>query len=178
MMAKISLSPPWVVRYRELDALFKEDPGVHVFFDEDKPEIKLCVEDENKATALYELLEEKVEYGNVTLKITVVPANGVTLTKAAAGATVAELLVTAFDGNKAVSFIKNGTPPFTIGMVFIVFKKKVVQYYTDDIGDIYGFHSALYEQLAEKIFPPHENVHFCTDIVDDGVLGATLGKWP
>ena len=54
-MAKIGLSSPWVVYYREVNALFGQDPEIHVVFDEDKNELKLFVDNSSKAEALREL---------------------------------------------------------------------------------------------------------------------------
>ena len=33
-MAKLNLSPPWVVYYRKLSAFFKEDPEVRITYDD------------------------------------------------------------------------------------------------------------------------------------------------
>ena len=34
-MAKLKLSSPWEIFYKEIQAMFSEDPCVHVVFDED-----------------------------------------------------------------------------------------------------------------------------------------------
>ena len=73
-MARMKLSPPWCQRYSQIAALFKYDPAVHVIFDEDNYEVKLYVDDDDKAAALTILLPEEYEFGNIKLKIQVVPA--------------------------------------------------------------------------------------------------------
>ena len=55
-MAKLGLSSPWMIYYREVEALFQMDPGVRVIFDDDNRELKLYVEDGEKAYALSQLL--------------------------------------------------------------------------------------------------------------------------
>ena len=51
-MAKLNLSPPWVVYYRKLSAFFKEDPEVKIVYDDIEQEIKLYVSNAEKAVAL------------------------------------------------------------------------------------------------------------------------------
>jgi hypothetical protein len=52
----------------------------------------------------------------------------------------------------------------------VVFVPKVVQYYTDNLGDINGFRTTLYQELAKELFGESEltrGVYFCTDIIDE-----------
>lgn len=167
MMARIGLTAPWIVYYREVEALFREDKGVQVIFDDEKNELKLYVDDSDKAAALALLLPTEKTFGNVKLKIAVVPGNK---SVGSAGA----LIPMALKDNPAVSYIKKVTGFVANDMTFVVFKKTVVQYYTDDISDIHGIHSTLYQDLAERIFEDHEGVFFCTDVTDANMLG----EWP
>lgn len=97
-MARLQLSPPWDIYYQELNALFGQDKEIHVIFDEEEYEIKLHVDEIDKATALEELL-----------------------------------------------------------------LKEVVQYFNDNIGDINGNCSTLYEIIARDIFPNVNGIYFCTE---------------
>lgn len=155
MDIKLKLSTPWVIFYREVEAMFKDDPEVRVVFNEEEPEVKLYVENAEKADALTQLLPKKVDFGNVELKVTVIPANKL-------GANKASLFEKAFKGNPAFSFI-TGHNIFNNPMTYVVFKNKVVQYYTDNLGDIYGNCSTLYQEIAKDIFGKHEGIYFCTD---------------
>ena len=74
-MAKLGLSSPWVIYYKKVDAMFKYDDEVHVLYDEDKMELRLYVEDTIKAAALEQLLPTAKGFGNLELKITIIPAN-------------------------------------------------------------------------------------------------------
>lgn len=38
-MAKLNLSPPWVVYYRKLSAFFKEDPEVRITYTDNEMEL-------------------------------------------------------------------------------------------------------------------------------------------
>lgn len=177
-MAMLKLAPPWVTFASELAQLFRHDPQVHVVYDNDENEVKLYVDNGMKAAALAALLPEAKEYGNVTLKVTVVPANGFV-------APTGDLYRTAFSGNGAFSFVKQISGIFSNNLTYVVFKNKVVQYFNDDIGDIYGQCSTLYQEIAKNVFEAKEGVFFCTDVeepvYEDGLkysAGTQLADWP
>ncbi len=163
-MARLNLSPPWVVYYRKLSAFFKEDSEVRITYDEIEQEIKLYVDNAEKAVALENLLPSEQVFGNVTLYITIVPANKTTFdsVKAAYSTNSSDIIHICFN-NKAVVGIKVVDGIMTNRMTFVIFKKEVVQYFTDDIGDYHGIHSTLYQDLAKEIFGNIDGVFFCTD---------------
>ena len=157
-MAKVGLSAPWVKFYRELDALFTDDPEVHVVFDEDQFLVKLYVENVDKAEALMQLLPAEKTFGNVTLKITVVPANNSDVTKL-------ELFQKAFSGNPALSYVRAVQGMFDIN--YVVFQNKVVQFFNDDMSDVHGLCSTLYQEIAKDVFGDSLGVYFCTDVEEE-----------
>lgn len=76
-MARLKISAPWVLFYRKIEALFKNDPEVRVIFDDEEScDVKLYVENAGKADALMKLLPTVKDFGNVLLTVTVIPANG------------------------------------------------------------------------------------------------------
>ena len=155
-MSNIKLSSPWVLYYREVEALFAEDPEVRTSLDEDTCTLKIFVDNNpNKAEALTQLLPEYKKFGNIALKIEVLPSNVKATSKV-------DLFRKAFSGNPAVSYMK------TVDLIFkanyIVFKNKVVQYYADNLGDINGMHSTLYQDIAQDIFGSEEGIYYCTDL--------------
>ena len=158
-MDSIKMVSPWVAYYREIESLFREDPGVKVKFDEATNVIKLYVEDEEKADALTELLPNRKSFGNVTVTIAVIPANKVESSRV-------DLFRKAFDGNDAVSYIQTVDHVSTNDFHFIVFQPEVVQYYSDDLSDINGLCTTLYQDIAKDIFGEREGVYFCTDKVE------------
>lgn len=180
-MASTKLSAPWVKLYKEIQALFKEDDGVKVIFDETEKEIKLYVEDYKKAVALAALLEGDRIYGNVIVTITVYPADGWANDEDEpmfdSGDTIA-LYEAAFDGNEALSYIKASELPFWDGIIYVVFKNKVVQYFNDDIGDVNGNCSTLYQEIAKDVFmySARDGVYFCTDLPENP--GNPVDEWP
>jgi hypothetical protein len=157
-MALLKLSSPWVILYKEIQAFFARDPEVKIVYDEDENVIRLYVDNDNKAYALSVLIPAEYDFGNVTLKIKVIPANNF-------GHCSDEML---WDNvllcNGAVDNIKTVTAIGGQDLRYVLFEKTVVQFYTDNLGDYYGVASTLYQDIAEDIFPNHEGVYFCTNI--------------
>ena len=179
-MAKVNLAAPWTTCYRQFQAFFKNDPSVKVEYNSNGPEIKLYVECPQKAEALTQLLEPTRTFGNITLKITVIPANN---PGDDPGCDLVGMpddiarIKTAVYGNKAVYEIVDIKQEFiTNPLTYVVFKKEVVQFFNDNLSDLHGLTSTLYQDLAEAIFTEHSGVCFCT-AANTG-LGAPLGEWP
>ena len=164
MAIKLGKSAPWIDFYHEVKALFDEDPDVNVIYDYDNYEVTLYVEDSKKADALSNILPKSKQFGDVIIKLSVVPANSLKKSKLSS-------FEEAFKGNNAVSYIKSVSGLFD--MDYVVFKKKVVQYYNDDISDINGLCSTLYQTIAEHIFEDCSGVYFCTD-KNDGCKSITV----
>lgn len=156
---KVNLAAPWVIDYRKIEALFREDKQIKVVFDEDTYTTKIYVDNEDKAEALKDLLPSEKKYGNVIMKIIVVPANKLQDSKIA-------LFRRAFSGNPAVSFIETINVD-TNDMNFIVFQPVVVQFFNDSTADIHGLCSTLYQDIAKDIFGEQEGIFFSTDKIFD-----------
>ena len=172
-MARLKQAPPWITFVSELEQMFKYDAEVHVVYDNDEKEVKLWVDSAPKAAALMELLPSEKTFGNVTLAVTIVPANGTTPVNKA------DLFRAAFKGNGAFAFAKTILGVFTNDMTYVVFKNRVVQYWDDNLGDIYGQRSTLYQEIAKNLFGETEGVFFCTDVEEPVyALGKPLGEWP
>lgn len=161
-MALVRLAPPWITMASQISQLFKYDNEVHVVYDNDARIVSVYVDKQRKADALAELLPTIVKFGNVELNINVIPANGALSTTA--GLTKAQLFKNAFENNGAFAFIKIITGIFSNNLTYVVFKNKVVQYFNDDLGDVYGQCSTLYQNIAKNIFGDIEGIYFCTDI--------------
>lgn len=157
MSKNIKLSSPWVTYYKKINALFGVDPDVTVRFDEDKYTICLYVTGEDKANAISKLLPMQKEFGNVVVNINVIPANEDEYT-------TADLFNLAFKGSPALSFIETIDGVFSNRINYIVFANKVVQYFNDNLGDIHGVTSTLYQDIAKEIFENRKDVCYCTDL--------------
>lgn len=168
-MAKLNLSPPWVIIYHEMEAFFEDDQDILVVFDEESTKINIYVNDAEKANALTELLPVERNCGAVTLSINVIPANSIEetalkLKARASNVPIAELYSNALAGNPHVKEIITINGIFNNPMTYVVFKKEVIQYFNDSLGDINGVCSTLCQDIANDIFAEKTGVYFCTDV--------------
>lgn len=166
-MATLKLSPPWVRYYQEVNAMFKNDPGVYVLLDEDNYILSVYVDDQQKADALNELLPQTKEFGNTTLTIKVIPANvtpssGFKLNQDSDDY-YSYLFKNAFRGNSVLKYVRAIKSTSGFAALYVVFSKEVVQYFNDDLSDINGVCSTLYQEIAKDIFVERRGVFYCTD---------------
>ncbi len=158
---RVKLMPPWEEYYQKLVSLFAYDKDITVIAnmddedEENEKSITIQVDSFDKYEALIHLLPEEKEFGNITVKIKIIPAND-DIKK-----DHAYYLKRLFKGNKAVNdicdvHVGGGTMPF------IEFKRFVVQYYNDDLGDLHGNRSTLMQELAKEVFEDHAGVYFST----------------
>ena len=161
-MAKLKLSPPWAIRATEIEQMFKFDSEVHVVYDEDECIVKVYVDNSEKAEALGRILIPEYDFGNVTLRVVVIPANTAVRSCAVTNSN-ASLFIAAFMDNPICSFIKTIHGIFPNDLTYVVFKNCVVQYFNDSLSDVYGQASTLYQNIASEIFKNNEGVFFCTD---------------
>lgn len=152
----LSISAPWVTYYHQVNALFDEDPNVSVVYDEENNVIKLYVDGTDKAEALSRLLPTEKNFGGVSVKVEIIPANKTE--------SIADTLAAAFDGNP--NFVEvveahssYGEPTF----IYCAFAAKVAQYWNDNLHDLHGNTSTLYEDLAREVIGEEIGVCFCTD---------------
>jgi len=175
-MASTHLSPPWVTYYKEIEAFFKYDDDVTVIYNDEDYTVKMYVRSAQKAKALEEILASEVEFGNIILKVIVVPPNSASTTKTKIARSIYSV---ALEGNPAVTAINTVSGIMSNPLTYVVFRKEVVQYWTDDLGDYNGIKSTLYQNIADEIFVNHkEGIFFCTDTEDPVILSTPLGEWP
>lgn len=152
----LNLSSPWEIYYKEICAMFSKDEDIKITFDDDEYVIKLYVNGTDKANALTKLLPMEKTFGNITVRVDVIPANNEVLTDD-------ELFNMAFDGNPVFDFAVHGRGTGIVSdSTYVVFKKEVVQYFNDSLDDINGLCSTLYQEIAKDIFGSKTGVHFCT----------------
>lgn len=155
-MEKLKLSAPWMIFYRQINALFEKDPAVKVLFDEENYLIKIYVDGPSKAEAIDQIIPHEKVFGNVTLKIEVIPSNLEDVSRV-------NLVARAFEGNPILKKIARAEL-FDHPINWVVFKKEVVQFYVDDLSDLHGVCSTLYQDLAKEIIGEDQGVFFCTDV--------------
>ena len=173
---RLKISPPWITFVNEVNAMFQHDPDIRIEYDNDNVEVRLYVENSAKAAALEQLLPFEVYFGNVVLTVVVIPANENDIVQAMSD--MESLFNAAFDGNPVFAFTRSVQGILSNKITYVVFKNRVVQFFNDNLNDIHGNVSTLYEDIARDIFDD-ETIHgvfYCTDIEEK--VGMPLGEWP
>ena len=174
-MAIVNLSAPWFEYYRELVALFKGDPDVSVIFDSEEMKISVYVNDSKKADALGKIVKNHVEFGNVAVDISVIPADEKLPLKHGWGwhsrrqafNDESDVYVAALGTNPAVTSFEYAYGPGGVKLTYIVFRPEVIQFFNDDTSSYYGLKSMLYEDIAKNVLNEEVGVFFCTDIANE-----------
>lgn len=164
----LQLSPPWVTYYKELQMLLGRDKEIYLVFDQEEMKIKVYVDNIAKAEALEQVLAESKTFGNVTVNVEVIPSNNIRYT---AGGNVYD---DAFDGNPAYSYFRETALPVMGGLCYVVWAREIVQFFNDNLADVNGNATMLYEQIATDVLKAAPGVYHCTA----GPLNAPLGEWP
>lgn len=152
---RLHQSPPWVTFYNEIRQLFQEDHEVRISIEGEKRNVKLYVENPFKAEAIRAILPEEKTFGDITVTVTVIPANE--------KASPADYYKVAFQGNPVITrFITRNDTMFA-GMTYVVFRKEVVQFYDDNLADPYGNRSTLFEDIARDVFEDNLAIRYATD---------------
>lgn len=156
----IQLAPPWIAHYHKIQAFFEKDPNVKVTYNNDDYTVTIAVIGYDKAEAITRLVKPEVVFGNIILKVRVVLVN-------IESADIIDIFKTAFSGNPTVVSAEKVNLPGTDSVNQVMFRKEVVQFFNDDIGDAYGVESTLFENIANDVFVyPNEPVYYSTDIKD------------
>lgn len=172
---RTKISPPWITYVNELNQLFMHDEECRVEYDNDDVVVKLYVDSPAKAAALAELLPNEVDYGNVSLQVQVIPANGDDEFEYTP--TARELFEMAFANNPVFTGCVEIGGIFSNTLTYVVFKNKVVQFFNDNLNDPHGNISTLYQEIAKDVFADNiRGVCYCTDI--ESKIGMPLGEWP
>ena len=153
-MKELKFSPPWVIYYRKVEALFKSDPEIAIVFDDEKYVLQLRVTNAIKGYAIRKLLPKEVKFGNVVLNVVV---------DWEYSESEADLYKAAFQDNPVLSYVMHMESPAIGPVDYVVFEKEVAQYLNDDVGDINGICSTLYQDIARDIFIGNKRVKYCTD---------------
>ena len=165
MKGIVDLSSPWEQVHHALLALFAKDPYITVEGIDDDMVLTIVVSNMDKFNAMVRVLKTKYDFGNVKLKINVINNIDEKHERDTEFMDDAEALGVLFEGNPLFARIdktKQSIIPVTYNF-FCVFKKKVLQYYNDDISGLNGMKSILAQDIAREVFEV-EDVSFCTDL--------------
>lgn len=162
--SNLNLSAPWITYQHNIEVLFGPDPEISIKFEEEDNgnyTMKLYVRNHDKAEALSKILPGEKVFGNIKITNLVIPENAVE------EESVKDLFKVAFKDNPVVESVFATVDPLTkMDRSFVMFEKRVAQYYNDDMTDPYGNRSILYKDVAEEVFDGHDGIFFSTSTVD------------
>jgi len=162
----LALTTPWVLHVNKLTALFLSDPEISVDYDNDNKICDIRVANDDKYWAMKALMPHEKKWGETTLRIRVLPADDVI--PAVLPTDPREMVKRVFAGNPSVADIVDIEGIATNDFTFVVFRPEVVQYYSDDLGDIHGLTSTLRANLCKELLQDQTpGVFYCTDKLPD-----------
>ncbi|MBM7692761.1 hypothetical protein JOC77_002192 [Peribacillus deserti] len=140
----LRLSPPQFTYFNEVKNSIGKDPLVNVKEIKELPNgeylIPVIVQGSSKARALAAILENRKHFGNIVVN-TVVIVRGKTvkpLKKNFTPRQLEELFDQALNTNRYFKMaVSRSITPGTIGL-FPVFSKRVIQFFNDDLSDLYN----------------------------------------
>lgn len=154
---RVALSPPWETYVKELTELFRYDKDVKVLFDRESSTANVYVDDQYKAEALAELLNDEIDFGGKTLTINIIPSN-----RKMINGKGRDNWTTAFAGNAVLTDIKYVSYPFGT-FTYLMWSLKPAQFFNDNLGDFYGNKTVLFEDIARDVFKPATCACHCTE---------------
>lgn len=153
----MKLATPWSTYFSEVKALFAKDPTVGVEYVDDPLAIKIYVGDPEKADALTKILPAEKKFGNETMKVIVILAN-------INAESNESLFRKAFKGNPAFKDVVTVTGDFSFNATYVVFAGDVVQFYNDELNDLNGMKTMLYQDIARDVFDSSVlTAFYCTE---------------
>ena len=143
----VGLQAPWITVLGKLQAMFEGDAEVEVKCPDMEANpfvINIDTINSTKCEALKKVLKTHYEFGNITVDIFVRVIDDGSETEEPTIEDFAE----AFAGNPV--FVTTATIENPMGQEFdhVIFAKEVIQFYNDDISDIYGNFNGTVEQVA------------------------------
>ena len=141
-MNNVKLSAPWDIYFSKLNALFSRDKEINLNFDRDHYTITITSTNDDKASALSQLIPKTVEMGNITLTINVV---------ADVPNSPADLFDRAFKHNPVFAKTEACSLPTGEKVYFAEFYDDAVNFYADDLTNPEGLQFYLYQDIAREV---------------------------
>lgn len=156
---RFQLSPPWETYVKKLKGMFTCDPEIKIMYDREMRVVHVYVDQANKADALTVLLKDKVEFGEESLTIEVIPANKKIYRD------TENIWEEAFYCNDVFCRTEEVEYPFG-KMTYVMWTGKPIQFFNDDLSDFYGNETILPEDIAADIFKPISGTCHCTVLIN------------
>ena len=155
------LSPPWYTLWNEIKASIGNDPGVTVA-DLDTSQtpyiVPISVDNHDKAVAIASIMNLHYQMGNITVDVQVKDPAGNIVTPIIPGKPEAlvEFIESGLGNNgwfqKVVAQPFYPGSPYTV--VFVVFSKAVIQFFNDDLSDLYNNYNNVVAFVFRDVLNP------------------------
>lgn len=156
----LKLSTPWDIQVAKIRKLFEGDPDVGIAYDRDMITLRLFVDGEMKADAIEKILPSRYEFGNVVLKVLVLPGNEKD--------DFDVLIENAMVGNPHFSGVERVRPEGSVQTFrYAMFKPEIAQMWIDNLGDPHGNITMTYEQLAREVLGEKDGILYSTESVEE-----------
>lgn len=171
-VVEVDMQSPWVTIYNKFKAMFSNDIDLKIS-ELEGPDNKVATfeitsTNTDKINALSNILNDYFILGNVKLAVKFGVINGSNVefinTKKRRNHIDQDIIFTAFENNNALDDVRTIKFPGGFPVTYILFVKEVVQFYNDDMTDLYGNYNGLYEDIARDIFLPFNGTFYCTAV--------------
>ena len=160
MNKKLKLSPPWDGHMNMLASFFKGDDRVRVGGGTNNRVGTIEVFDTKMYAALEQVLRKRLRFGNVTLTINLVPANGMKKPKGE----MTDLAALKYVLSKNPAFAKFITRKTELGAsVYCLFRPVVLMWYNDNLCSPWKQSASVYELEAQTVFKDEIGVSYATE---------------
>lgn len=164
-MTNVGMQSPWVTTYGKIRSLFQNDPDLKIsnLSGDHEGVYTFAITSANvtKLTAIEKILKNEFVFGNVTLQVKFIYDDSEDDEKITAND-----FKNAFNGNSIVRDVKTVKNPFGDEQTFVMFGKDVIQFYNDDLTDLYGNFNGLSEDIAREVFNKTDaSINYMTDVV-------------
>ncbi len=154
------LSPPWYTLWNKVKYSIGEDPEVVVGDLQTQSDpfiIPIRVDNRQKAQALASIMNPSYSLGNIHINVEISDSSGKIISpiNPTSPEQLSEMVQTGLQGNHL--FLKVVTQPLFPNarlIVFPVFKKEVIQFYNDDLSDLYNNFNNVAALVFQNVLKP------------------------
>lgn len=157
-MKTAELSPPWYTLWNEIKASIGNDTAVTVNPLDTKSSpylVPITVADHDKAVAIASVMALRHQMGNITVDVQVKDREGRIVSPEIPESVekLAEMVKKALGDN--TWFVEVVVKPlFMREVVFVVFKKAVIQFFNDDLSDLYNNYNNVVAFVFRDVLNP------------------------
>lgn len=180
---KIQLSPPQYLLFEKIKNSIGTDPSLCIKPIYEKKGIyyiDIITDFEYTAMGLATILIPEYDYGNIKVKVRVFwkcECTQICPTECLKGNSLKiakKLIETALKCNPyyLASIDKPEDSPITVGDIIIIFRKKVIQFFSDDISDFFQYSNFVAQDifssiLVDSVFCDKVKLSYSTEVIED-----------